>query len=152
MSKRWGTPTWFFMHTFAEHITDDFYKSNAKEICNIFMYMFQNLPCTECTKHAVQYSKLKLTPKMIQSKEDLKQFFYTFHNHVNKRLGKPIFKHLDNYKKYNLYSIFNKFSHYFCRDPVFLAGFIRTKNRHYFCTQMKNILQRFKNHMDQQST
>ena len=31
MSKRWGTPTWYFFHTFAEKITENLFNNNRQE-------------------------------------------------------------------------------------------------------------------------
>ena len=32
MSKRWGTPTWLFFHSFAEKITENLFKKKEKSV------------------------------------------------------------------------------------------------------------------------
>jgi hypothetical protein len=111
MSKQlWGNATWYVFHTLAEKLKLE----HSDEIQNILFQFKQicfNLPCPSCQKHAIEtVQKAKLDN--IKTRDDLKQFFYEFHNIVNKRLNKPFFskEECDNlYKKANTINVVKHF-------------------------------------------
>jgi len=109
MSKTWGTPTWYFFHSFAEHIDENFYKANSTLICELFRLICLNLPCEECTKHATQYTANTLHGKFIPTKDLLKEYFFRFHNSVNVRTKKDLFTDYDMYKLSKLGPITSNF-------------------------------------------
>ena len=123
MSSFWSSPVWLFFHTFAQKINKDFFKKKRiqclqiiAQICSVY------LPCPMCRRHATAYIRKHLTN--IKTKADLILFFFNFHNSVNQRIHKPIFKfeNLKIYNKYNLvklaYLIHQRVS-YFNRSPFF---------------------------------
>ena len=61
-------------------------------ICN-------NLPCPICKDHSMKYIR-KSNIYKIQTKDEMKNYLYVFHNWVNKKLGKsePPLKILNLYK------------------------------------------------------
>lgn len=115
MSRIWATPTWYFFHTFAEKIHPVFYKKNVGPCFNIIKLICYNLPCPDCRYHATNYIN-KISIHDVSTKEDLKFVLFTFHNFVNSRLGKQMYRweQLDKYKrarKLPIYSLFlEKFS------------------------------------------
>lgn len=119
MSKKWGTPTWYFFHSFAENISDDFYRKNKYEICNMLRSVCSNLPCYDCNKHSIQYTRNTLHGRFVPDKESLKNYFFTFHNSVNVRTGKSKFNNYDMYKQSKLSNIIHNFSRnfYSYRNP-----------------------------------
>lgn len=112
MTKEWGPPTWMFFHTFAERIHDDFYRSHAPYILEMFKQLCSALPCPTCQVHATQYMS-KIHVRHVLTKDDFKHMLWTFHNTVNRRLKKPIFTktELTMYTRANFPLILNHF-HY----------------------------------------
>ena len=123
MSRLWASPTWYFFHTFAEKINPIFYRVNAKPCFNLIKQVCHNLPCPDCRYHATKYIN-KIYLRDVSTKEDLKFVLFTFHNFVNRRLGKSIFTwdQLELYKRANTLKIFKLFltsftqSYYVQRD------------------------------------
>ena len=83
---QWAPPTWIFFHYFANKINEKFFISNRKECLDIIKLICNNLPCTECTKHAKRFM-LTVNETNIKTKQDLINMLFCFHNIVNKRLG-----------------------------------------------------------------
>lgn len=123
MSKQWGTPTWYFFHTFAEHMTDELYQKHSKEICNFYVSICKNLPCEYCTKHASQYVGRSLNPQNVPTRKQLMYYLFDFHNSVNVRNGKDIFNDYDIYKKAKLKPIFDLFKQEYTRTTNPFTGF-----------------------------
>jgi len=95
---------------FAEKIHPQFYRQNVIPCFNIIQKICHNLPCPDCRYHATSYIN-GITPRDVSTKEDLKFVLFTFHNDVNRRLGKPIFTwdQLDIYKRARKMQIYNLF-------------------------------------------
>ena len=110
MSRLWAPPTWYFFHTFAEKINPRFYQYNVKSCFSLIKQVCYNLPCPDCRYHATTYIN-KIHLRDVSTKEDLKFVLFTFHNFVNRRLGKPIFTwdQLELYKRANTLKIFKLF-------------------------------------------
>lgn len=117
MTKRWGPPTWLFLHTFSTHIEPSFYESHKSEICTLIASLFNCLPCPECTKHASIHAK-SLTPRNVPTKEQFQQFLFDMHNSVNRRLKKPEFSDYSQYKRAN----FNAICKYFYDEMLRPTG------------------------------
>jgi Erv1 / Alr family len=86
----WGKPTWFLLHMMAEKIQDQRFQEIRSEILNIIFLICSNLPCPTCATHAKQYLE-GIKYQWIQSREQLKQMLFIFHNEVNKRKGYDMF-------------------------------------------------------------
>lgn len=117
MTKRWGNPTWLFLHTFSTHIEPTFYEEHKKDICQLFASLFNCLPCPECTKHASIHAKT-LTPHNLPTKAQFQQFFFNMHNSVNRRLKKQEFSDYSQYKRAN----FNLICKYFYDEMLRPTG------------------------------
>lgn len=89
-TMEWGEPTWFFFHTLAEKIKEEKFNEIRVEFLNILSTICVNLPCPDCATHAKQYLQ-EHKFNNIRTKEDLKMFFFVFHNYVNNRKKYPIF-------------------------------------------------------------
>ncbi|GHV49404.1 hypothetical protein AGMMS49579_00920 [Spirochaetia bacterium] len=94
--KKWGPCYWYMFHTYAVNYPDDpspIVKHAAK---NFIMGIPFYLPCPVCTDHAsafLNHYEQKIGIKnVISSKSNMIQFFKDFHNSVNYRLGKPIYR------------------------------------------------------------
>jgi len=88
---RWGEPTWFLFHTLAHKIKDEFFHEKKMEILNTISLICANLPCPNCANHATEYMK-NINFYAIQTKQDLKNMLFQFHNVVNQRKGVPVFR------------------------------------------------------------
>jgi hypothetical protein len=79
---KWGEPTWFLFHTLSYKIKDEMFLQVKNEILNIFFLICRNLPCSICAEHATQYMQ-NINFNAIQTKQQLKDLFFEFHNTVN---------------------------------------------------------------------
>jgi len=82
--KEWGNIVWLLFHTLAVKLKDEYSNelpvliSHITDICN-------NLPCPDCRTHAMQVMKSTNVTHISSSKENLINFLWEFHNHVNKK-------------------------------------------------------------------
>lgn len=87
---KWGEPTWYFLHCLAEKIKEDEFPSIRMEILNLIYTICANLPCPDCANHASEHMK-NINYKTIQTKSQLKNVLFSFHNAVNNKKNMPIF-------------------------------------------------------------
>ena len=112
--NQWGPPTWIFMHTIAEKIKNNSFPIIGKQLIQQLINICRNLPCPECTGHAKQFW-LKVNVQNLNSREDLINLLFVFHNMVNKRKGYNQFKYQDlqYYKSRGVIETFNIFARNF---------------------------------------
>ena len=107
----WGNTVWFLFHTLAHKIKESDFNELKNDIIYVIKTISTHLPCPECSKDAFnELNKIKFDN--INSKEELKLFLFNFHNHVNRKLNKPIFEKSqldDKYSKANFKAIYNNF-------------------------------------------
>ena len=107
----WGPPTWMFIHTLAEKVKDDQFPKIGQQIIANIQQICYNLPCPDCADHSRTFwSKVKVGN--IQSKSDLLNLLYVFHNCINKRKKMAPFKYenLAFYKTQSVVGTFNNFA------------------------------------------
>ncbi len=124
--KKWATPTWIFFHTFAYKINEKFYFENKKGCLDIIKNICAALPCPHCRNHAIIFMKT-VNIDNVPNKTKLIEMLFAFHNQVNKRIGKAIFKKesLEIYKNYYLSSAIVNFRNGFAkRYGYLLNGYI----------------------------
>ena len=99
----WGKNTWIFFHTIAEKINPQYFDSEIKILLDMIKNICNNLPCPECSNDATSTLN-KCNFDNIKTKDDFKLFVFYFHNNINKKLKKPLFKEedLEKYKNCNL--------------------------------------------------
>ena len=90
-SMKWGEPTWFLFHTLVEKVKPERFSIIRAELLNVIYTICTTLPCPDCAKHATKYMN-GINFNAIQTKEQLKDMLFTFHNEVNKRKNFPIFQ------------------------------------------------------------
>ena len=90
-SMKWGEPTWYLFHTLAEKVKPEVFPAIRSELLNTIYTICTTLPCPDCAKHATAYMN-GINFNAIQSKEQLKDMLFTFHNEVNKRKNFPLFQ------------------------------------------------------------
>jgi hypothetical protein len=96
----WGPPIWFLFHTMAEKIKEESFQSLRFDILNKIYLIANNLPCPICSTHAKEYLD-RINFNAIQSKNDLKNMLFHFHNEVNKRKAYSLFAFEDLDEKYS---------------------------------------------------
>jgi len=101
-SKRikWGPPTWFLFHTLAHKIKEDSFNKIKNDFLANIISICKNLPCPKCADHASEYIN-KININAINSKDDLKNMLFSFHNEVNQRTGSPQFSYAELNDKYS---------------------------------------------------
>ena len=115
MSAFWGTPTWIFLHTFAEKINESFFINNKIKVLKMVKMICSILPCPVCRRDANEFMK-KVNLSNLKNKADLKMMLFYFHNMVNVRLGKPNFLLSQyDYQNKSLEESFKKFQETFSK-------------------------------------
>ena len=112
---KWGEPTWFLFHTLAQKIKEDHFLFIRRDLLNIIYSICTNLPCPICSKHAMDYLN-GINFNAIQTKQQLKDALFIFHNVVNKRKNFPLFDYnqlVEKYSKANTQNIIQNFSIYY---------------------------------------
>lgn len=102
MRKHWGNDIWNQIHTKTFLYPDN---PSINDINNMISYInsIPNLlPCKRCKLKTENYIKnyKETLEEICLSKKSLINFFFIFHNYVNKRLAKPLFSMEDLYSKY----------------------------------------------------
>jgi len=96
---KWGEPIWYFLHCLAEKIKEEAFPSMRSEILNIIYTICSNLPCQDCANHASEYLK-SINYQSIQTKEQLKNMLFSFHNTINSKKNFTIFPRYQLESKY----------------------------------------------------
>jgi len=87
----------------AEKINAEFYIKNRWQVFDMLKQICKFLPCPDCAGHATHFlSNVKIVS--IPNKQQFKAMLFCFHNSVNKRVDKPVFKSnsLAIYRNYNI--------------------------------------------------
>lgn len=101
MSKSvWGPATWYLLHSIVLKIDDNVNQSQLKELKGMILNIATNLPCPNCTQHALAYLTTNRID-MIDNILALRIFIHKFHNKVNERLKKPTMSYEDHIVMYN---------------------------------------------------
>jgi len=117
---RWGEPIWFLFHTLAEKVREDKFLFVREKLLNLINIICNNLPCPICAEHAKIYLK-GINFKSIQTKAQLKEFLWTFHNSVNIRKKYPLFSREELDEKYKTaitINIINNFMNVFSKKSM----------------------------------
>lgn len=112
---RWGESHWNLFHTMAEKVTERDFPIIRKELLDTIFSISSNLPCPICSTHATQYMN-GVNFNAIQTKDQLKNFLFVFHNSVNQRKGVAQFPRDQlegRYSKMDLNTVIAVFLHYF---------------------------------------
>jgi len=100
----WGEPTWALFHVLAEKVKDEDFPAIRAELLEVIYAICSNLPCPDCANHAAMYLN-EIRYKNIQTKEQLKNMLWTFHNIVNKKKDFPLFPREQLETKYAAYPL-----------------------------------------------
>lgn len=97
---KWGQPIWFLLHTLAYKIKDEYFQKLRVELLDLIYSICSNLPCPMCAGHATEYLN-SINYRIINTKQDLINMLYKFHNEVNKKKGFAIFPYEELETKYS---------------------------------------------------
>jgi hypothetical protein len=121
--KPWGKITWYFIHTFCERIDETFFLNNRDAVLTILSNVCNMIPCPTCRNHAAQHLKKNPLIKMARNKEELKAYFFRFHNQATLN-GNPSARPADPsvmemYRRANFKRIVEAFKHeYLKKTPT----------------------------------
>lgn len=139
MAKTWGSPTWMFFHTLAEKIRPEFYETQRGTIITFIQRICANLPCPVCREHAMAYTR-SLNERAVPTKQALQAYLFVFHNKVNERLKKPIFKDFDIYKTKSLRECYFRFEIEFLKNNILSRNFFDQQHRRNLIVQLRSYL------------
>ena len=112
---KWGEPTWFLFHSLAQKVKEESFDIIRSELINTIYIICKNLPCPMCATHATQYMN-SINFSTIQTKKDLIDLLWRFHNEVNVRKNIPVFPYeqlQEKYSRANLVNIIQLFMYHF---------------------------------------
>ena len=134
--SEWGPIFWKLFHTIVESIIEDKYNNVYKELFQYIKSICNFLPCPQCSNHAKDYLR-SVKDIHINTKDRFRNMLFNFHNFVNKRNKKILFKmeDMEVYKSYSLINCYNNFLKIFTKK-----GNLNQINQSF---QRKIILQRF---------
>lgn len=115
----WGEPTWALFHVLAEKVKDEDFPAIRAELLEVIYAICSNLPCPDCANHASMYLN-DIRYKNIQTKEQLKNMLWSFHNTVNKKKDFPQFPREQLETKYAAYPLI----------PVLHAFMVKFQDKH----------------------
>ena len=95
----WGNSCWYLFHTLAYKLKEE-HNGLIPKILEKIMYICKNLPCPDCSEHAVM-TLSRLNRHLVITKEDLIKVLLQFHNNVNKRRNVVEFTREEYNDKYN---------------------------------------------------
>jgi hypothetical protein len=101
----WGTALWNFFHVLVNKINPESFHIIRVELLQIIHSICNNIDCVICQTHSVKYLE-KNNFMHISSANELKVFFFVFHNSVNFERKKEMFL-FENLIKYDNF----EFSH-----------------------------------------
>lgn len=87
---RWGEPFWNLFHVLAEKVVEEKFMEVRDSLLNLIYTICVNIPCPDCANHAKLYLH-GINFKSIQTKLQLKDMLFQFHNSVNARKFVPLF-------------------------------------------------------------
>lgn len=103
---KWGEPTWYLFHALAEKVKEERFQAIRGELLNTIYVICKNLPCPLCANHATQYMNA-INFNTIQTKQDLIDLLWNFHNEVNKKKNFPVFPYEQLSEKYSRANLIN---------------------------------------------
>lgn len=111
LKEIWGPPTWRLLHTLAENIKTEAFNKSKIYLFNIIKNICLLLPCPISIYQSKCYLE-KAQLYKFNSINDLKIMFFMFHNFVNAKNRKPLFKYqnMTMYQDIDIMSAYNDFS------------------------------------------
>jgi len=114
----WGPSCWTFFHTIIAKIKPEDFTKVRDGLLHNLRIISQNLPCPYCSMHAKSFFQRQKNLSF-NTKEEMANFFWFFHNHVNALKKKTQFPESDLsiYHNKNLRDVYSQFiNHYTSKD------------------------------------
>jgi hypothetical protein len=110
LKEIWGPPTWILLHTLAENIKSEAFNKSKIYLFNIIKNICLLLPCPISICQSKSYLE-KVQLYKFSNINDLKIMFFMFHNFVNAKNRKPLFKYqnMTMFQDINIMSAYNAF-------------------------------------------
>lgn len=89
MTARWGRPAWIFLHEMAIAFPNQPTEQDKENAKQFLKYLATMLPCAQCKKEFAAF--LNMNPPTVDNACNFQTWLFDAHNHVNQRLGKPVF-------------------------------------------------------------
>lgn len=140
---KWGPPTWFFLHTMAQKIKPEYFLTIRNGLLEQINAICRNLPCPDCSAHAAHYLD-NSNFNRIQTKQQLIDFLFDFHNVVNARKGLPAFTREELRDKYSTAVTVNIIN-YFIAHFIDKSKSIRMISNDFYRQRMIGILKQWLN-------
>ena len=83
----WSRPVWSVIHTLSVHAVDDV--ENIQKVNRLIHFICIKIPCKKCKIHALHYLKKF-------NNDNIKTFYFNFHNNVKLRKGLRIDTNIQN--------------------------------------------------------
>ncbi len=99
----WGPAFWFSLHNGALRYPIQAAPLWKERMKHFILGIPVMVPCEKCSEHATAYleSKFYKIDEIVTSRSKLFEFFWEFHNYVNRSLNKPEMSLEDAYKMYS---------------------------------------------------
>ena len=139
--SEWGNAVWLLFHTIACKIDENYLVNNKDEVIQFIRNVCHNLPCPTCAEHARETIN-KANLNNIETKENLKYFFWSFHNIVNERLEKIVvpYEYIELYERAVTHNVIINFKQKFYKraynDKLLIQSFQFARNK----TEINNFL------------
>jgi hypothetical protein len=96
--KIWGPKLWEVMHTFSFSYPPNPSNIEKQAAFNFYTSLAPLIPCKTCSQHCLEY--VRTHPPTLNSKDNLIDWVFNFHNEVNKRLGKRMYTKRELFERY----------------------------------------------------
>ena len=105
-----GPSAWLLLHSLASKIKEEKLIENKEKINNLIENICKNIQCPVCVEHATNY--LNANKITLDSKNELINYLYIFHNIINKITGKKIISIdiISNYEKVKILNILENYT------------------------------------------
>lgn len=118
LPKDWATSLWYFFHVLSNKIKPESFQLIRVELLEVLENICNNLRCNRCKEHAFEYLKDN-NFLLIQNVDQLKLFFFNFHNNINSKINKELFSLENLESKYNEFKFYNILQNILIPDYVF---------------------------------
>lgn len=93
--NEWGSSAWNFLHCVASTYPEHPSREEQQQYLLFFQSLGPILPCRLCRPHYQSYLERFPIEEALESRCRLSDYLFKFHNHVNQRLGKPLYRKHD---------------------------------------------------------
>lgn len=95
--KQWGGAAWQFLHSISLCYPENPTNKDKERYKMFFLTLPYVLPCLNCQQHLLQFisNNIQKFEKAFDNNINLRKFIIDMHNHVNKKLNKPLLTYIE---------------------------------------------------------